>query len=152
MIDIENYHKIWRKRAENVPKAVRKTRLGTAKYVIALIRSKAPRKRGILLGGSSRRGTKIEVKATGPNGFPYVKWINGNIDTITLRRRINGWAFLPADTNEPHTKIYAKYGLTPSNWNWTGKRAFVSTSVEQGRKYHKKLMMRELRKSLEVSV
>ena len=151
-IPIKQYHKIWRKRATALKPTVNKTRVATAKYVTALIRSKAPRKNGRLLSGIRRRGTIIEVRATGDNGFPYVKWINGNIDTIVIRRSLATGNFLPKSTPLPHNTIYARYGLQPSSWKWSGKRAFVRTSPREGRKFHKELMVRNLRKSLEVSV
>jgi hypothetical protein len=124
MIKIEAYHALWQKRSELLRRGIKNSKVSTAKFVEAKIRSMAPRKSGALIRSIKRTGSSVSVSGRNPyNGFPYVHWVN--------RTKGTGMRTL-------HFKngIKATYGLTPSWWNYTGIGNFFGIAVDMGRVYH----------------
>jgi hypothetical protein len=147
-IPAKDYHRIWRKRAQNILNSDQPDRIKAAAYTLARIRMRMPIASGNMRNSTRRIGTRIVVRGSNPvNKFPYVHWVNQTRGRGMTRLRFptgnKRFGILPGTV--------AVYGKSPAHFRWTGQAKFVSKGVKEGREQFKRIKVRSLRRSLEVT-
>lgn len=146
--------RVWNARIRMLTKQAESAELKVTNYAYRLIRRRAPKKSGNLLAQTRKIGNLIYVGGVDPaTGFPYIHWINQTpgMGMSVLRYPRGAWIPASKSASGHATRILAPgktaiYGSRPSNWNWTGQKRFVQTSVKDARVYAKKIMPEEVRK------
>lgn len=75
--NLEQYKQIQKNRIAKLKKLSRRGPITAAKYMVAQLRSMAPRKTGHLINSIKRRKNEVEARGSDRvTGWPYIHWIN----------------------------------------------------------------------------
>jgi len=144
-----------RRRVKAIRQAGVKTTLDAARLVSNKAKEFAPKKTGALITGILIRKTKEghSVTSTVPGNFPYNKWVNASPGFEVLKYPKGAWLSPSKSYSGEWVNIVprggtASYGVSPSNWNWTGRRGFFDLAIQVTRRDIPKKLRDNVRKAI----
>jgi hypothetical protein len=124
--NLKEYSAVQEKRIRILSNGKRKGPITAAKYMVAQLRSMAPKDSGRLRGSIRRIGSLVRVSGSNPrNSYPYVHWINETPE-LTKGGVLTSWG--------------KRYSQIPSG-NRTGTPKFHQIALERSHKVFRDSMI-----------
>ena len=145
---MNQYQKVWRKRAIQIKKNGIKSAFQAARYMVAQAKSRAPKKTGETMEGIYKKKSKdgYTVISDVNTEFKQNMWANQTAPFRTLFWKHGNRKF----KIKPGTK--GLYGVSPTHFKWTGHPRFFHFATLATREMYPKIARKNNLEALKVTV